>query len=147
MKKALALTALAIACSLSGCASSGSCNSGGNGWFGSRILQDQPVRRTIRSWFQGDACSTCNAPAGQLNGLAPNTAPLCENCGNQPMFQQNQGAPLYNSPIIGPTNDFNMPQQPILDPGAIQSDGGLGPAFSSGRLNNLERGNVLPPNF
>lgn len=81
-----------------GCASTcGTCNNGG--LFGRPVFQNQPVRSTIRSWFQGDNCDTCAPPTGQV--LSPNVAPLCDTCnlGTQPTG--GTVAPLYGSPTGG----------------------------------------------
>jgi len=67
----IAFSLLIATLMLGGCASSNcGCNSG-NGLFGTNILQNQPIRSTVRSWFQGDSCDSCNTPAGQL------TQPVC----------------------------------------------------------------------
>lgn len=97
----IAFSLLVATLMFGGCASSDcGCNSN-NGLFGTNILQDQPIRSTVRSWFQGDSCDTCNTPAGQL------TAPPCDNCigggvqgFSNTQFNTQQAAPLYGAPTI-----------------------------------------------
>lgn len=99
--KITALASLVLGMALvalsTGCAST--CGNSGGGIFGGPgLFANQPVRSTIRSWFQGDNCDTCNAPAGQPPVYNPNVAPLCEGCGGggiQP------ATPLYGAPIGG----------------------------------------------
>ncbi len=113
IKITLSLGLLITATLLSGCASQ--CDSCRPGLFGgNRILQNQPIRSTVRSWFQGDDCDTCNTPAGQV--YTPNVAPLCESCNT------GQAAPLYGNPV-----DVQL-QSPQLN-------GGLGPAGLSNGMN------------
>lgn len=79
-----------------GCAS----NCGNRGLLGNRpLFPNQPIRNTIRSWFRGDQCDTCNAPTGQIS--VPNVAPLCNSCGN--------GAPQINNPVVPTPNLYGAP--------------------------------------
>ena len=93
----IAFSLLIASLMFGGCASYNcGCNSG-NGLFGTNILQNQPIRSTVRSWFQGDSCDGCNTPAGQL------TQPLCETCvGGVQGFSNQPGAPqpLYGAPAV-----------------------------------------------
>ena len=96
----IAFSLLIATLMLGGCASSNcGCNSG-NGLFGTNILQNQPIRSTVRSWFQGDSCDSCNTPAGQL------TQPVCDTCvgGGVQGLNNQLGAPgaqpLYGAPAV-----------------------------------------------
>ena len=112
IKLPLAFGLLIGATLLSGCASNcGPCR--GNGLFGGQVFQNQPVRSTIRSWFQGDNCDTCNAPAGQTV-YSPNVAPLCETCNGgvgQPIGTA--VTPLYGTPVDA---QLQAPQNGQLGP-------------------------------
>ncbi len=153
MKKLLLLTACLGLIITSGCAGTSSCAGPGLfSGFQNGSFSDGPVRRQIRSWFQGDECSTCNAPAGQMN-FGSNVAPLCESCGNpyplangqiqQPIYsgEISQGGqlggqlydnPVLNAPVYGNTIPFDTGTSvqgnvgPIID-GAITSDPGVLP--------------------
>ncbi|MEL7499822.1 MAG: hypothetical protein AAFN77_19620 [Planctomycetota bacterium] len=117
----LALSCLAIlmvAAMTPGCASTcGTCNSGGI-FGGQRVFQNQPVRSTIRSWFQGDNCDACNAPAGQ-RVFSPNVAPLCDTCNGNAGIQP--ATPLYGAPIgtspVGGAQIGTPNLQPGIQPG------------------------------
>ena len=121
----LTLILLVTALLFSGCASDCGCNSG-TGLFGTNILQGQPVRTTVRSWFQGDSCDTCNTPAGQLH-------PPCENCigggissgsGTQAFssgqFNAPQVQPLYGTPALQPNG---LSSQFAPQPGPVVGSG------------------------
>lgn len=103
-----------LALMFSGCAST----CGSNGIFGRRPFQNQPVRSTIRSWFQGAECDTCNPPSGQ-HLFSPNVAPLCDTC-NTGAPVGGQVAPLYGSPIgaqLGTPQIQNQPQTGLIEGG------------------------------
>ena len=97
----IAFSLLLVALMFGGCSSSGcGCNSG-NGLFGTNFLQDQPIRSTVGSWFQGDSVDTCNTPAGQLS------QPVCSTCVGggvsgfgSGQFSAPQVQPLYGAPTI-----------------------------------------------
>ena len=107
LTKFASIVAVLAITSFSGCASTcNTCNSGGI--FGGRqLFQNQPVRSTIRSWFQGDNCDSCNAPSGQV--LSPNVAPMCNTCntggltgnGVAPLYGGNVGNAQLGTPNIG----------------------------------------------
>jgi len=72
----IASSLLIVALMSAGCASDCGCSSG-TGLFGTNILQGQPIRRTVGSWFQGDSCDSCNTPAGQLSQPYAEACPTC----------------------------------------------------------------------
>lgn len=117
------LATLMALVSFSGCASTcNTCNSGG--LTGARPwLQNQPVRSTIRSWFQGDNCSTCNTPSGQVQ--SPNIAPLCDTCNTGGI--SGGTAPLYG----GPTGNVQLGAPGIApagqQPGPVTIGNGVNP--------------------
>jgi hypothetical protein len=131
MRLSVTLSLLAASMMFVGCASDCGGRTG-NGIFGTQILQGQPVRSTIRSWFRGDDCDSCNVPAGQMS--AP-----CNNCNNglAPMsgigFDQS-AQPLYgtqmNEPLTGDVQ-LGVPNQMIPQPG---------PAVGSGTRNSPPTG-------
>ncbi|MEM7783035.1 MAG: hypothetical protein AAF939_13320 [Planctomycetota bacterium] len=97
MKNLLCATlCLGVIIVTTGCATT-SCSPNG------RLFQNQPIRNAFRSLFtQGDACDTCNAPAGY--STVPNVAPLCDTCGQTVDGGiVNYGQPVLTSPqITGP---------------------------------------------
>lgn len=123
MRISITLSLFAASIMLVGCASDCGGQSG-SGIFGTQILQGQPVRSTIRSWFSGDSCDSCNVPAGQL-------APACDTCngGLAPIggVGINQPAqPLYGNPILGNANgnvQLGVPNQLMPQPGPIVGSG------------------------
>ncbi len=128
---------------LSGCASNSGCNS----WMPSNPFKNRPVRNTIKSWFQGDACSTCNAPAGQPLHFGTNTAPLCTSCGSAVTTGYPPAVGTYDSNVslYGDTS-INGPTPIYPETGVIQNGGVVGEiegAFGSGITN----GAVNPPQF
>ncbi|MDA7902470.1 hypothetical protein N9B31_02315 [Mariniblastus sp.] len=83
-------------------------------------FKNKPIRSKLRSWCKGDACSTCNTPAGQMMNCDSNVAPLCDNCGTiGPAMQPAINAPVENGQVPSPapateetsflnsTNSFN----------------------------------------
>ena len=96
----------------SGCATAGS-GSSGFSLFQSSAPRNQPFRDSVRNWFRGDECDTCNAPAGIPANCNSNVAPLCDQYGSQ--FGQAQ--PVYSSV---PTQ-----QQPIGQGVQLYSDPNL----------------------
>ena len=147
----LAFSLLIATLVFGGCASSDcGCNSG-NGLFGTNILQNQPVRSTVRSWFQGDSCDTCNTPAGQL------TQPVCENCvgGGVQGFSNGQlGAPqvqpLYGAPAVnGAQPGFSGQFAPQPGPAVGSTSRSIDNNLGSGTVGsgNLGSGTVGSGNF
>ena len=146
-KKLYAVVCLSLALGLmivlSGCSS---CN---QSIFSYRPFENQPVRSTVRSWFQGDPCNTCNPPVGQPANCGTNVAPLCDSCGDaaQPAFPGtvDQGVPYY-----GETN-LNSP---IATPGPVYNETGANfqngvPSLPTGDIygTSASSGAVVPPNF
>lgn len=123
MRLSVTFSLFAASIMLVGCASDCGGRSG-NGIFGTRILQGQPVRSTIRSWFAGDSCDSCNVPAGQL-------APACDTCNNglapvggvgfdqtvQPLYGTQMNAPLTGDAQLG------IPNQLVPQPGPVVGSG------------------------
>lgn len=78
---------------------------------GDGFLQRQPIRSTIRSWFGGDDCNTCNPPYGQ-SLYSPNVSPMCDTCNSgqiigsstQPMYGAQMGGELVPGAQPGPVN-------------------------------------------
>lgn len=70
----------------------------------------------FKSCFRGDACSTCNAPAGQASNCGTNVAPLCDSCATNtgvaapPAYSgiADQGVPLYGDPSLN-APEFSNP--------------------------------------
>jgi len=138
----VAFSLLVVTLVLGGCASSNcGCNSSnsGNGLFGTSFLQNQPIRSTVRSWFQGDSCDTCNTPAGQL------TQPACETCiggGGQGFSNQiggSQARPLYGAPAVNSV-------QPGFS-GEFAPQPGPAVGSTSRTINNSGSGTVGSGNF
>ena len=94
----IAFSLLIVALMSSGCASNCGCNSG-TGLFGTNFLAGQPIRTTVRGWFQGDSCDTCNVPAGQLTQPLVESCPTCVGGGGGQIFGGTQ--PLYGNPVVG----------------------------------------------
>ena len=131
---------------LGGCASNSGCNSG-TGLFGTNILQGQPIRTTVRSWFQGDSCDTCNTPAGQL-------APPCENCiggGTQVFSNQiggSQTQSLYGAPAINgvqPNGGISSQFAPQPGPAVGSGTSGIIPDLGSGTRSTGNLGALATP--
>ena len=158
----IAMSLLVVALMSAGCASncgSGSCSGSGSGLFGTSFLQGQPVRTTVRSWFQGDSCDTCNTPAGQLSQPLGQT---CDNCigGGQVTTQFGGQAvqPLYGTPTIngvqpsGSSSQF-APQSSGSSSQFAPQPGPVGSAVGSTSrgIGNIDTGNFgslgNPPSF
>ena len=139
------------------------CATGGSSIFQNGCCQSTPgpIRSTIRSWFQGDACSTCNPPAGQLSNCGTNFAPLCDSCGHS-AIPTTVGTGVNTPPVqyYGETN-LNGPATSFESP-VIQSPAPLQnvptPAPASGSSTRLESRveslfgassteSVVPPQF
>ena len=142
----LAFSFLIVTLMFGGCASPDcGCNSGG-GLFGTNILQNQPIRSTVRSWFQGDSCDSCNTPAGQL------TQPPCENCigGSVQGFSNGQlGAPqvqpLYGAPTVnGVQPGFSGQFAPQPGPAVGSTSRSIDNNLGSGTVGS---GNIVPGNL
>ena len=87
---------------------------------GDGFLQRQPVRSTIRSWFGGDDCNTCNPPCGQ-SLYSPNTAGMCDTC-NSGQIIGSSTQPMYGAPMQGAQMGGDI--IPGAQPGPVS--GGLG---------------------
>ena len=127
MKKILYLAICLSLGSMLGCAGTcGPCGSSSSIFGNGPLIKNQPVRDTIRSWFRGDECSTCNPPAGQTQ--FGNVAPLCDTCGSdvgiptgQPIYSgsPDPGIPLYSDP------NLNSPVGTQFSPGPAIQDGSI----------------------
>ena len=86
----------------SGCNTCGNSSSGlfGGGLLQSNFLQDGPVRQ----WFRGDACDSCNMPAGQIT-YDSGFDSSCQSCGNV-------SSPVISSPA---TNYYPSYSEPVYD--------------------------------
>lgn len=93
------------------------CGASGNGLFGgnvlpSNFLQDGPVRQ----WLRGDACDSCNVPAGQISidsGLGAN----CEggNCfgATSPVISRSVPGPVVSQPAANYYPSFDQNATPL----------------------------------
>ena len=124
MKKFLYIAAcVGLAGLMSGCASRDySCDN---------PFKNRPLRTKWRSWTRGDACDTCNAPAGQPINCDSNVAPLCDSCGpagqiGQPVYSSNTvpGVQLYDNPNLNAPLSTPVYNQGIEYPAPIESNGG-----------------------
>ena len=145
-RKVLAFVAcLGLVAAMSGCATNTGCG-GGFSLFQNNPFKDRPVRNSIRSWFQGDACSTCNPPAGLPANCGSNVAPLCDNCATQ------QGLGGQQVTLYGGTN-LNGPESGIPNPAPIYTEDGtvtngvVGEIQSGVYGADIVNGGVNPPNF
>lgn len=153
----IAFSLLVVALMSAGCASncgSGSCPGSGSGLFGTSFLEGQPVRRTVRSWFQGDSCDTCNTPAGQLSQPLGQS---CDNCiGGGQVFDGGQVTsqfggqpvqPLYGSPTVSGVQPSGSSSQFAPQPGVTTQfapqPGPVGSAVGSTSrgIGNIDAGN------
>jgi hypothetical protein len=96
------------------------CNRCGPSRFNLRPFQNRPVRSAIDSClYGGDACNTCNPPAGQPANCDSNVAPLCDGCSAgefaQPVYsgEAAPGIPYYGETNLNP---------PITTPGPIYNE-------------------------
>ena len=145
----LAFSFLVAVLMFGGCTSSNCGSNSGNGLFGTNILQNQPIRTTVRSWFQGDSCDTCNTPAGQL------TQPVCENCigGGVQGFSNgqlggSQTQPLYGAPTVNGAQPGQFAPQPGPAVGSTSRsvDNNLGSGTSgSGTVGSGNFGSLATP--
>ena len=121
-----------------------------NGLFGgsvlpSNFLSDGPVRQ----WLRGDACDSCNVPAGQIT-YDSGFDSSCESCGtvSSPVVS----GPITSAPATNyypsynenyPSYDESLP--PISSAGPIEGTNGIGgiseSQFFGGANDNIE----LPP--
>ncbi|MDB2686317.1 hypothetical protein N9Y42_03835 [Mariniblastus sp.] len=139
----IAFSLFVVALMSAGCASSDcGCNSG-TGLFGTNILQGQPIRSTVRGWFQGDSCDTCNTPAGQLSQPLIESCPNCVGGGGGQIFSGAQ--PLYGNPVVTgqPTTGFSSQFAPQPGP-AVGTTTNVGPIGGSTSRNfgNFDSGNL-----
>lgn len=162
MKNVLLMASLCLIFSISGCATSGNgcCGTGQTGIFGqNRIFQNQPVRDSIRSWFQGDSCSTCNPPSGIPNNYDSNVAPICNACGNTLPITDGaaigQGISLYDngglngSITSGTITNGTITNYPNLNPPLIDSGANLGTPTGSidAGYGEIPMDEIPTPNF
>lgn len=89
----------------SGCNTCGNTSSGlfGGGLLQSNFLQDGPVRQ----WLRGDACDTCNAPAGQIT-YDSGFDSSCSSCGSV-------SSPIVSAPTTTNYYPSYSEQTPIYD--------------------------------
>lgn len=119
----------------------------------SNPFKNRPVRTKVRSWFQGDPCNTCNAPAGQPMNFGTNVSPLCDNCGSvgsigQPVYSGNvvPGVQLYDDPNLNGPLSTPAFGQGIENPTPVYPDGGVQirtDAIGTGVASDV----VFPPKF
>ena len=112
----IAFSLLFVALMSVGCASDCGCSSG-TGLFGTNILQGQPIRSTVRSWFAGDSCDTCNTPAGQLSQPYSAACPTCVGGGGGQIFGGAQ--PLYGTPTVGSSQPTSFSGEFAPQPGPV----------------------------
>lgn len=115
----------------------------GNGLFGgnmlnSNFLNDGPVRQ----WLRGDACDSCNIPAGQIGfGGAIDSnceSGLCGTAGSPVLSGPILSSPVVTgSPVIQPSTNY----YPSYDVGSPQIDGISESEFFGGVNDSIE----LPP--
>lgn len=119
----------------------------------SNPFRNRPIRTKLRSCFGGDACSTCNPPAGQPFNCDSNVAPLCDSCGEsgtvgQPVYSgyADPGVQLYEDPNLNAPLSTPIYNQRIENPSPIYPDSGAqiqSGAFGTGVATET----VSPPNF
>lgn len=144
----IASSLLIVALMSAGCASDCGCNSG-TGLFGTNILQGQPIRRTVGSWFRGDSCDTCNTPAGQLSQPYAEACPTCVGGSGGQGFTGTQGfaggQPLYGAPAVtGQSSGFSSQFAPQPGPAVGSTSNSLAPIDGSNTRNfgNFDSGNL-----
>jgi len=137
----IASSLLIVALMSAGCASDCGCSSG-TGLFGTNILQGQPIRRTVGSWFQGDSCDSCNTPAGQLSQPYAEACPTCVGGSGSQGFAGAQ--PLYGAPAVTSQPGFSSQFAPQPGPVVGGTSNSLGPIDGSTTRNfgNFDTGNL-----
>lgn len=98
------------------------------------LLQDGPVRR----WMRGDACDTCNVPAGQIS-FDGGFDSSCEsgNCNAPPAAPM--GQPVYGSVPTPVTSGY----PPLYSEGSV--DGSMGLEYQGDVYSGSSDGIVIPP--
>ena len=129
----------------SGCNTCGNSSGGlfGGGVFQSNILQDGPVRQ----WLRGDACDTCNVPAGEIT-YDSGFDSTCTSCGNvsSPVMSAptTNYYPSYDQPVHSETSyGESLPMMPSVGPiDGTNGNGGISESqFFDGANDSIE----LPP--
>lgn len=155
MKRILLLAALTgLLLATSGCsngflrggligAGNGGCNTTSGGLFGGNMLNSDFLKDgPVRQWLRGDACDSCNIPAGQI-GFSGGLDSSCESglCGSgvSPVLS---GPVVPNpvvtgSPVLQPATNY----YPSYDVGSPQIDGVSESEFFGGINDSIE----LPP--
>ena len=144
MNKLILTACVCLMFSMSGCATSGNGCSGRNSIFGQRLLQRKtPVQDTVRGWFRGDPCNTCNPPVGMSANYGTNVAPMCDACGGV-VPQSNQGIQLYGDPNLNaPLSSPSLVDPNMNNGGIISPTTPVGP-IETGYMPSNE---VVPPVF
>ena len=128
MKRIIFLAAIAgLLIATSGCSNgllrgNDCCGSTNSGLFGgsilpSNFLHDGPVRR----WLRGDACDSCNVPAGQITYESGFDSSCVDgSCGGvtSPVFAGSVSGPVVEQPVAN--------YYPSYDEGVLPVSGGSG---------------------
>lgn len=134
----------------SGCNTCGNTSSGlfGGGLLKSNFLQDGPVRQ----WMRGDACDSCNMPAGEIT-YDSGFDSSCQNCGNvsSPIMSApvmsapaTNYYPSYDEPVYGGTSyGESLPAMPSIGP--IGENSGVGSINQSQFFGGANDSIELPP--
>ncbi|MDG1875185.1 MAG: hypothetical protein P8J27_14830 [Mariniblastus sp.] len=142
MNKLLLTACVCLVFSFSGCALSGNRNCDSGRYFGQRLMQRKtPVQDAIRGIFHGDACNTCNPPAGMPANCGTNVAPLCDTCDGA--TQTNPGIQFYGDPNLN---------APMSSPSLVDPNLNNGNAVPTPQVGPVETGytpsnDVIPPVF
>lgn len=129
----------------SGCNTCGNTSGGlfGGGLLRSNILQDGPVRQ----WFRGDACDSCNIPAGEIT-YDSGFGSSCSSCGNvsSPIMSapNTNYYPSYSEPAYGgATVGESLPVMPSIGP--LEGTHGAGRINESQFFGGANDSIELPP--
>jgi len=114
---------------------SGTTGSGlfGGGVLPSNFLQDGPVRQ----WLRGDACDSCNIPAGQITY----DSKFDSNC--ETGFCGDVTSPVISGPVMTapatnyyPSYNESLPPMPSISP--MDGQSGIGPMDGMGGINESQ---------
>ena len=120
------------------------------------VLYSGCANCSLRNWFRGATCNTCQPPVGQPIGCGTNYAPLCESgvCGSAPVNANPvMETPAVNGPYLeapefipqssapyfsGPGNSPAMNETSYASPMGTISGTGVpsGEVYGSGRVKN-----------
>ncbi len=126
------------------------CNTCGNssglfsgGLLRSNMLQDGPVRQ----WLRGDACDSCNVPAGEIT-YDSGFDSTCTSCGNvsSPIMSapSTNYYPSYDQPVhSGTSYGESLPAMPAIGP--IDGTSGVGGINESQFFGGANDSIELPP--